>query len=234
MAKLPPWLTRLPGVRRGPPPAPLTEAENKARAIRHCRRVLWFVVALCLAEIPLRYYEFTVLAFLPESLAGWTPPLFTLVLVATFVYALYLAVRCIRLPRLQGAYPLLVLLLAHLPFGDVRPDETNRHTYHDRFRVEREAVVQAFCDKRLSLPPQETKHYYVLPRELRHLSVVGNGAYLKCDWNRNTAVFATRHGFLGYWEGLVYSSDGAYPDDDAFEKPIQVERLGQRWFYVSM
>ena len=236
MLELGVWLARRLTAKDPPPPrtppAPLTEAEKKARAIRHCRRVLWFVVGLELAKIPLYYFEFTVFAFLPGVLYDVVPLPFMLVSFLTEAYACFVAIRYFRLPRFQSLYPLFAVLLMYQVVNLKSPTAVNFRTYHQWFRKDREAFVQAVCDKRIVPEGYPGNACFKLPKGLQSLAVDNGFACVWCEPGRTEALFYTNRVFPDSREYLLYRSDDSAPSEMARGNVFAVAALDGHWFLV--
>lgn len=235
MLELGVWLARRLTAKEPPPPktqpAPLTEAEKKNRAIRHCRRVLWFVVGLELAKIPLYYFEFTVFAFLPGVFYDVVPLPFMLVSFLAEAYACFVAIRYFRLPRFQSLYPLLAVLLMYQVVSLKSPTAVNFRTYHQWFRKDRETFVQAVCDKRIVPEGHPGNACFKLPKGLQYLAVDNGFACVWCEPGRTEALFYTNRVFPDSREYLLYRSDGVVLEEVKGKRASGILSLDEKWSY---
>jgi hypothetical protein len=209
------------------------DSDTTQVAQQRCHRAIWWMIALYLVTAPLRYYEYIIYCYLPPACYHWGPSILIMLTLLIETYSLYLAIRYFRLPLFQNFYPFLVVIIAHYTFSMTNPNKINLQSYHSLFYKQREHVVQAYCAKKLTLIKRYSEHSFDLPLHWRHLAVADGIVEISCDQNRQTGLFLIWRGILDSWQGLLYQSDGLFPDDPDITEAHAITKIDKDWYFID-
>ncbi|WP_019639269.1 hypothetical protein [Paenibacillus fonticola] len=73
-----------------------------------------------------------------------------------------------------------------------------------------------------------------LPDDYKELSKGGGEIVVLGDGTDTQILFFTYRGVTDQFAGFVYSADGQEPDENRFGKWVEVKRLDEKWFWISV
>ncbi|PZD96978.1 hypothetical protein DNH61_04850 [Paenibacillus sambharensis] len=122
---------------------------------------------------------------------------------------------------------IVLILVIVVPFTSITVNLNFRFN-----KSEREEVVQMILDGSIRPNVSYNSALIQLPDNYKKLSKGGGEIVIEGNGSDVQVLFYTYRGVIDNYAGFIYTADGGRPNE-IFGEFIQVEKMGENWFWVS-
>jgi hypothetical protein len=203
---------------------------RRARAVRACRRALFWTLGVQSASLFFLYNSYTIYAYLFTGGDILLPLALILLNLFTLFYSAYILIRYVFSAHFHAVLPAIILCLSVLILHHINPHDYDTSTTCTRFQKQREQFVHDFC---LGKFPLENVHpnIYVPPARWRYKAGLSHNVYINCQDNRAVASFAI-WGYIDHSIGFMYRSDDSVPEPEAQSGISFFKKIKPHWYYI--